>query len=94
MKVAFLPLAACAALSACAGAPTRVELQPVDTPVPVACAVDPGAPPAFPDTDAAIRAAPDIYQRARLYAAGRRLRLAWEARQAAALMGCAPPRSG
>ena len=97
MKPIPLALAACAGLAACAAgpAPPRLDIQTVDTPVAVPCAVDPGAPPAFPDTDAAIRATPNIYERARLYAAGRLLRLAWEAKLGAALKGCAaPPASG
>jgi hypothetical protein len=87
----ILALAAGCGLASCAGAPggvPRIEVQTVPLPTPTPCAVDPGAPPAFPDTDAAIQAAPDIYGRAKLYAAGRLLRAAWEARLTAALKGC------
>lgn len=83
--------AAFAVLAACAAASPSTAPRVALTPVPVTCAVDPGAPPDFPDTEAAIRAAPDIFERAKLYAAGRLLRIGWEARLSAALAGCASP---
>jgi hypothetical protein len=46
------------------------------------------AAPDFPDTAEAIRAAPDIHARAQLYAAGRQMRIAFEAELIAAMAGC------
>jgi len=91
MRAAALALAATAFLAACAGPPKpepRIVTQTVEVPVPTPCAADPGPPPALPDTDAAIAAAPDIFQLAKLYAAGRQQRLDWEARLWAALVAC------
>ncbi len=69
-------------LAACASAPTRepkVEVQTVYIPTPVSC-VDKGFKdrPALPDTDAALKAAPDLDSFIKLLLAGRTIRDAWE----------------
>lgn len=86
-----LSLLLCAALAGCATAPVAsvpAIVQPSLVPIAEPCAIDPGPKPAFADPSAAIAAAPNIYERAKLYAAGRQQRLAWEARLEAANAGC------
>jgi uncharacterized membrane protein len=80
-----------AVLSACAGASPRrpaLEVRTVATPVAVACAPDLGGAPAYPDTDAALRSAPNLFARVRLLVAGRLLRMARERELGAALAAC------
>jgi hypothetical protein len=79
--LAALPLCACAT----AGAPFRT----IEAPVPVTCAPNLGPEPAYPDTDAALAAAPDLYARVRLLVAGRLMRIARDAVKTAALSACA-----
>jgi hypothetical protein len=79
-------------LSACAGGPApepHIEAVTVPVAVPVRCRPDLGLEPAYPDTEAALRAAPDLYGRVRLLVAGRLLRIARDARKTAALAACA-----
>ena len=64
----------------------RVEMVPVA--VPISCIPKLGQKPDFPDSDAAIMAADNIIDLAKLYRAGRALRQAWIAEQAAALKAC------
>ena len=85
-------LFSCAILTGCASTPAppaAIVTQPVDTPVPVRCAPDLGPEPAYPDTDAALRAAPDLFRRVQLLVAGRLLRIARDAEKSAALAQCA-----
>ncbi|HKT54700.1 MAG TPA: hypothetical protein VJP88_09630 [Caulobacteraceae bacterium] len=82
---------ACSFLGACASAlqgPPTAGVQISEIPIAEPCAADPGPRPEFPDTSAAITAAPDIFERAKLYASGRQMRLDWEARLEAAVAGC------
>lgn len=78
------------ALAGCATAPQPlVVTKTVTVPVAVKCAPDPApSAPAFVDTDAAIKAAPDMFARAKLYVVGRLQHLAYEGELAAALKGC------
>jgi hypothetical protein len=78
------------ALGACATTPPapRIVTKTVQVAVPVACTPDIGAAPAYPDTDAALEAAPDVYQRVKLLVAGRLERIAREVQLAAALGAC------
>ena len=86
-------LAACiASLGACASGrsappPTKFEATTITIPVAVPCAAK---IPAYdgPDTAAAIEAAPDIFERAKLYAEGRQRRIEWMARAWAAISQC------
>ena len=66
----------------------QVITKTVEVPVAVKCAADVPAPPAYPDTDAALKAAPDLFARVRLLVAGRLERIAREAQLSAALGGC------
>jgi len=78
-------------LSACASRPPPepiVRVVETRVPIPVPCNPRLGTPPAYPDTDAAIEAATDIFDLAKLYRAGRGLRSAWIAELEAALAGC------
>lgn len=91
-------LAAALALAACTTA--RVERpEPIIKTVEVQVPVDDprcvreakaklGAAPAYPDTEAALKTAPNLYERVKLVMAGRELRRAREAALAAALDGC------
>jgi hypothetical protein len=86
-------LAACLsllALAACATTPPAPQIvtKTVQVAVPVACNPAIGAAPAYPDTDAALKAAPDVYQRVKLLVAGRLERIAREAELSAALSAC------
>lgn len=86
-----LAIVLCAILAGCASAPTgpvSAIVQPSLVPIAEPCAIDPGPRPAFADEPAAIVAAPNVYERAKLYAAGRQQHLAWEARLEAANAGC------
>lgn len=83
-----------ALVGACAAVPEpprNVVVQPSDVPVTVPCSADPGPAPVFPDAPAAVAAASNIFERAKLYASGRQVRLAWEARLEAANAGCRAP---
>jgi hypothetical protein len=76
-------------LTACATAsePT-IRTVRVEVPVAVKCATDPGPRPEYPDTDAAIAGAPNVFELAKLYRAGRGLRIAREAVLEASVAGC------
>ena len=78
------------ALTACATTPPapRIVTKTVQVAVPVACQPALGAGPAYPDTDAALKAAADVYQRVKLLVAGRLERIAREAELNAALGAC------
>lgn len=89
-----LCILAALALAACATDGTKPEPQivtkevMVPTPVPCPALEDLGTEPAYPDTDAAIKAAPNLYERAKLYAVGRLLRIKRLAEYGAAKMAC------
>ncbi len=85
-------LLALALLSGCASVPAEappVHLRTVEIPTPVRCRPQLGPEPDYPDTDAALRAAPDLFARVRLLLAGRVLRIARDKEKSAALAGCA-----
>ena len=67
----------------------EIRIQRVEVPVAVACVPEslPG-PPAYPDTDEALRAAPDAAVRVGLIVAGRELRIQREAEVEPVLAGC------
>ena len=77
------------ALVGCAtqGAP-RVQTKTVDIPVPVHCHPILGPEPAYADSDAALHAAPDIYQWVRAMAEGRLQRIQRDIEKSAALQAC------
>lgn len=80
----------CAALlSGCATAPEpKIETRIVEVPVAVKCAVTIPAEPAYPDTKAALDAAPGIFEKVKLLLAGREVREAYKNEVKAALIGC------
>jgi hypothetical protein len=78
----------CLLLAGCATQAPVIKTVTVDVPIPVKCAPDVGADPAYPDTDAAILAEDNIIGLAKMYRAGRALRIAREAELKAALKGC------
>lgn len=77
-------------LSACAttAPPRPVTTVEVRVPVAVKCHPDLGEPPQYPDTDAALKAAPDLFSRVKLIVAGRLMRIAREAELQAAIKAC------
>lgn len=85
--VALACLAGCAAPS---GPPSPI-IQRSYVPIAVPCSVDPGQEPVFADSTEAIIAAPNVLERAKIYAAGRQQRIAWEAHLAAVAAGCKMP---
>ncbi len=81
--IAGLSVAACQTT-----AEPRIEVREVRVPVAVKCATDPGPRPEYPDTDAAIAGAPNVFELAKLYRAGRALRIGREAELEASVAGC------
>lgn len=77
-------------LSGCASQPQEPVVRTVTVNVPVAapCLKDIGPEPVYADTDAALRAAPDLFTRVKLLLAGRLQRMDRDAKRAAADMGC------
>lgn len=71
----------------------QIRTVTVNVPVPVPCPALKriGPPPAYPDTNAAILAAPDLAMRVGLLLAGRVLRMARGDADEAALQACAAP---
>ena len=88
---AIAGMALAAALTGCTGVTEpRVEIRKVEVPVAVSCVpTPPVVAPAFVDTDAAIKAAPTPFDRAKLYVVGRLQHWAYESELLAALKGCA-----
>jgi len=81
-------LAAVLTLAGCAHAPEpAVQVQRIEVPVPVKCAVAVDRP-TLADTAEALMAAPDIFALARLIMAGRIQRDAYIAKLEAAASGC------
>ena len=84
-------IAASLTLAACATAPEpRIITRTVEVPVSVPCAVN-VTEPAYVDTDEAIAGAPNLYELAKLYAAGRLQRIGALGEYRAAVSGCAKP---
>lgn len=92
---------AAAFLSACSGGPApapepiirTVEVQvPFDDPRCAREAIaELGPEPAYPDTDQALQAAPNVYEQVKLLMAGRAMRAARVAAKTTALAECARP---
>lgn len=89
-------LALCLTVAACASGPALPPPEPIirtveiKVPVQVPCpALEKlGAEPIYPDTDAALKAAANLFERVKLLMAGRVLRMARGAAVAAALASC------
>lgn len=101
MRIATMSIARIAGLAAmllatgCGHMQVEPPAVPVQTitvkeqvPVPCKALVDLGPEPDYPDTDAAIKAAPNVAERARLYATGRAMRVERLAKYAAAKISC------
>ena len=86
-----LVLIACLALAACQSNPftPQVVVKEVQIPVPERCKPDIGPEPNYPDTDAALKASPDLFNRTQRLLAGRLMRIARDQVKSAALAGCA-----
>lgn len=87
-------LLALVALSACTTTPTPepvIRTVEVQVPVPQPCdaASRLGPPPAYPDSDEALRSAADIFMQTQLLLAGRALRIARNDGLEAAVRTCA-----
>lgn len=88
-RSAYLGLAAAVFLTGCATTAVEpIHTVVVDVPVAVHCAPVIGSEPAYPDTDAAIRAAPDLFSRVKLLLEGRLMRIQRQAELSAALKAC------
>jgi hypothetical protein len=75
-------------LTACATAPEpRIITRTVEVPISVPCAVS-VTEPTYVDTDEAIAGAPNLYELAKLYAAGRLQRIGALGEYRAAVAGC------
>jgi hypothetical protein len=92
---ALLALLAATLAAGCATAPSdrpepvvRVVETKVPQPVPCPALAQLGPEPAYPDTDQAITNAPSIGARAKLYVAGRKMRIQRLAEYAAASLAC------
>ena len=68
--------------------PTVVQTKEVPVPVPVRCSPYIGPEPAYPDADAALKAAPDLVTWGKDLEAGRALRIARDQVKTAALAAC------
>lgn len=66
----------------------RIETRIVEVPVATPCAVTVPVEPAYPDTKAALDAAPGIFEKVKLLLAARELREAYKNEVKAALIGC------
>ncbi|QUD88064.1 hypothetical protein [Phenylobacterium montanum] len=91
-KPGLIAGAAIALLAGCASTPDVAPpsvMHTVEVPTPVRCRPDLGPEPDYPDTDEALRAAPDLFSRVRLLLAGRMLRIARDQQKTAALAACA-----
>lgn len=75
-------------LTGCAGTPAPQPPITVVKPVPTSCIKSKPVRPEFPDTDQAILKAPNIAERARLYSAGRLMRMGYIDVLEAALAAC------
>ena len=76
------------ALASCATAPT-VQIRTVEVQVPVAVPCPVSLPdPTYSDTDAALLAAPNIFERVKLLLAGREERAAQDQMERAARTAC------
>ena len=95
----YVLIAAVSLLAACQTAPKALPepiFRTVEVQIPIAVPCPVTEPPvvAYPDSRSAIRSAPNIAERARLYAAGRPLREATEDELRAALRACLTPSAG
>lgn len=77
------------AVAGCATAPEpKIETRIVEVPVAVKCAAAVPVEPAYPDTKAALAAAPGLFAKVQLLLAGREVREAYKNEVKAALIGC------
>jgi hypothetical protein len=94
MKLRVLTIATASVLawplSACNTVPREPPIRTVEVRVPVStpCAAKPGPAPNYPDSDAALRGAPNLAEALKLLLAGRLLRIGREAELEAAVKGC------
>lgn len=76
--------------SMCATPEPTIRTVEVKIPVAVPCKVDVGPEPQYVDTDAALKAAPDLFARVKLLVAGRLQRIQRDLEKSAALKACQP----
>lgn len=77
-------------LFGCADVPVPKEVD-VPVPTPVYCTPNLGPEPAYPDTDEALKAAPNIFEAAKLLVEGRLMRIQRDTEKSAALKACSGP---
>lgn len=80
----------CITLAACATTKPEPQIvtKEVQIPVMVKCHPDIGPEPDYPDTDAKLKAAPDLFSKVQLLVAGRIMRMSRDAVKSAALSAC------
>lgn len=66
----------------------QVVIKTIDVPVPVHCKPALGPDPVYADTDAALKAAPDLFGRVQLLVEGRIQRIQRDLEKSAALTAC------
>lgn len=83
-------LVLCLFLAACATPAPHVPIRTVEVhvPTPVTCVPDLPPPLPYPDTPEALTSAPDVFEAAKLYVAGRLMRIQREKELEAALKAC------
>jgi len=84
-----LALGGCGSIGGTATPEPIVTTQDTKIVIPVDCAAKVGAEPNYPDTDAVLAAAPDIFKGVQLLKAGRAMRIARIAELLAGLDACA-----
>lgn len=87
-RSAYLGLIAVILTGCATTAVAPVRTVTVDIPVPVHCNPALGPEPNYPDSDAALRAAPDLFSRVKLLLEGRLMRIQRQAELSAALKAC------
>lgn len=90
LAFATVSAALCITLCACQTTPLepRIVTKTVEVPIQVQCKPTLPAEPSYPDTDAALKAAPDLFSKVQLMVAGRVLRIARLQVLNATLQGC------
>jgi hypothetical protein len=68
--------------------PGKIEIRTVNVPVPIHCKPNLSKEPDYPDTDQALRNAPNIFERVKLLLAGRKIRTARTNELETAITGC------
>lgn len=83
-------IVAVACLGGCSTLPKHVDIP---VPVVIHCTANVGPEPDYPDTPVKLKAAPDIFEAAKLLLEGRVMRIEYESELKSALQACSAPPS-